>query len=71
MQLSLKTIKPNIMYDLPLGYQKVIDRDCSGVYCFIHKSGKFGIGSAISFRARVNGHMNSFYGHRLRFHLHD
>lgn len=28
MQLSLKTIKPNIMYDLPLGSQKVIDGDC-------------------------------------------
>jgi len=37
MQLSLKTIKPNIMYDLPLRSQKVIDGDCSGVYCFVHK----------------------------------
>lgn len=27
MQLSLKTIKPNIMYDLPLGSQKAIDGD--------------------------------------------
>lgn len=40
MQLSLKTIKPNIMYDLPLGYQKVIDGDCSGVYCFVHKKNR-------------------------------
>lgn len=72
MQLSLKTIKPNIMYDLPLGYQKVIDGDCSGVYCFVHKkTGKYGIGSAISLRNRLNDHMNSFYGNRLRSHLHD
>lgn len=71
MQLSLKTIKPNIMYDLPLGHNKVIDRDCSGIYCFVHKTGKFGIGSAISFPSRVNGYMNSFYGHCLRSHLHD
>lgn len=72
MQLSLKTIKPNIMYDLPLGSQKVIDGDCSGVYCFVHKkTGKYGIGSAISLRNRLNDHMNSFYGNRLRSHLHD
>lgn len=45
MQLSLKTIKPNIMYDIPLGSQKVIDGDCSGIYCFVHKTGKFGIGN--------------------------
>lgn len=37
MQLSLKTIKPYIMYDLPLESQKVIDGDCSGIYCFVHK----------------------------------
>jgi hypothetical protein len=61
MQLSLKTIKPNIMYDLPIEYQKVIDGDCSGIYCFVHKkTGKYGIGSAISFRNRLNDHMNSF-----------
>ena len=72
MQFSLKTIKPNIMYDLPLGSQKVIDGDCSGVYCFVHKkTGEYGIGSAISFRNRLNDHMNSFYGNRLRSHLHD
>ncbi len=63
----------NIMYHLPIEYQKVIDGDCSGVYCFVHKeSGKYGIsGSAISFRNRLNDHMNSFYGNRLRSHLHD
>jgi hypothetical protein len=72
MQLSLKRIKPNIMYDLPLGSQKVIDGDCSGIYCFVHKeTGKYGIGSAISLRNRLNDHMNSFYGNRLRSHLHD
>jgi len=71
MQLSLKTIKPNIMYNLPLENQKVIDGDCSGIYCFVHKTGKFGIGSAISCRNRLNDHMNSFNGHRLRSHLHE
>jgi len=40
MQLSLKTIKPNIIYDLPLGSQKVIDGDCSGVYCFVNKKNR-------------------------------
>jgi len=72
MQLSLKTIKPNIMYDLPIENQKVIDGDCSGIYVFVHKTtGKFGIGSAISFRNRLNDHMSSFKGNRLRSHLHD
>lgn len=37
----------------------------------MHKTGKFGIGSAISFRNRLNDHMNSFYGNRLRSHLHE
>jgi len=60
------------MYDLPLGSQKVIDGDCSGVYYFVHKkTGKYGIRSAISFRNRLNDHMNSFYGNRLRSRLHD
>lgn len=72
MQLSLKIIKPIIMYDLPLVSQKVIDGDCSGIYCFVHKeTGKYGIGSAISLRNRLNDHINSFYGNRLRSHLHD
>lgn len=72
MQLSLNTIKPNIMYDLPIEKQKVIDGDCSGIYCFVHKTtGKYGIGSAISFRNRLNDHMNSFNGNRLRSLLHD
>jgi hypothetical protein len=72
MQLSLKTIKPKIMYDLPIENQKVIDGDCSGIYVFVHKTtGKYGIGSAISFRNRLNDHMNSFNGNRLRSLLHD
>ena len=72
MQLSLKTIKPNIMYDLPLKYQKVIDGDCSGIYCFMHKeTNNYGIGSAISSRNRLVDHMNSFNGHRERSILHD
>src|SRR6218665_2002200 len=71
MQLSLNTIKPNIMYDLPLKYQKVIDGDCSGIYCFVHKeTGNYGIGSAISCRDRLYDHMNSFYGHRLKSRPH-
>jgi hypothetical protein len=72
MKLDLKTIKPIIMYDLPLEYQKVADGDCSGIYCFVHKStGDYGIGSALSCRSRLIDHMNSFNGHRLRSHLHN
>lgn len=59
------------MYNLPLEYQKVIDGDCSGIYCFVHISGKFGISSAISFRKRLNDHMNSLNGHRLKSYLHE
>lgn len=71
MQISLKTIKPNIMYNLPVGYQKIIDGDCSGIYCFVHiDTGYYGIGSALSCRNRLNDHMNSFYDNRLRNHLH-
>ena len=72
MMLSLKTIRPNIMYNLPIENQKVIDGDCSGIYCFLHtETGNFGIGSALSFRSRLLDHINSFRGHRQRFHLHD
>ena len=70
--LSLNTINPNILYDLPLNFQKVIDGDCSGIYCFVHKeTGKFGIGSAISCRVRLIDHMNSFNGNRLNSYLHE
>ena len=72
MMLSLNTIRPNIMYNLPIENQKVIDGDCSGIYCFLHtETGNFGIGSALSFRSRLLDHINSFRGHRQRFHLHD
>lgn len=72
LELSLKTIKPNLMYDIPLKYQKVIDGDCSGIYCFMHKeTGSYGIGSAISCRDRLYDHMNSFYGHSLKSGLHE
>jgi len=72
MKLNLKTIKPINLYDLPLEYQKVVDGDCSGIYCFIHKNtNKYGIGSALSCRIRLIDHMNSFNGHRLRSHIHN
>lgn len=72
MQLTFKTIKPNIMYNLPIGYQKVIDGDCSGIYCFVQKeTNKCAIGSAISIRNRLNDHMNSFNGNRLKSYLHN
>lgn len=59
------------MYNLPIGHQKVIDGDCSGIYCFIHiDTNYYGIGSALSCRSRLNDHMNSFYDHRLKSHLH-
>lgn len=54
MQFSLKRIMPNVMYDLPIEYQKVIDGDCSGIYCFVHnKTGNIAIGSAISCPAKL------------------
>jgi hypothetical protein len=72
MELTLKTINPIVVYDLPLDYQRVVDGDCSGIYCFKHKkTGKFGIGSALSCRNRLNDHMNSLYGHRPRTTLHN
>ena len=72
MMVSLKTINPNIMYNLPLEYKKVIDGDCFGIYCFVHtKTGNYGVGSAISCLSRLLYHMNSFNGHRLRSHLHN
>ena len=54
----------------PTKRQKVEDADCSGVYVFLHKSGKMGIGSAISCRDRLQDHLNSFYGHRPTTFLH-
>jgi hypothetical protein len=68
MENTLKTIIPIVEYKLPIGYQKVLDGDCSGLYCFIHKTtGKDGIGSALSCRNRLNDHINSLNGHRLRY----
>jgi len=72
LELNLKKIKPIILYDLPLEYQKVVDGDCLGIYCFIHKNtNKYGIGSALFCRNRLIDHMNSFNGHRLRSHIHN
>jgi hypothetical protein len=71
MELNLKIINTTNMYDLPIGYQKVVDGDCSGIYCFKHKAiGKYGIGSALSCRNRLNDHMNSFNSHRVKSYLH-
>lgn len=72
MELTLKTINPIDVYGLPLAYQRVAEGDCSGVYCFKHKNnGKYGIGSALSFRNRLNDHINSLNGHRPRTILHN
>lgn len=65
MQLSLNTFIPIKTYMIPILRQKVEDADCSGVYIFVHKSGKIGIGSALSCRDRLHDHLNSFYGHRI------
>lgn len=72
IHLSLKKLIPNITYDLPIKNQKVIDGDCSGIYCFIdEKTGNVGIGSAISCKNRLKDHMNSFNGHRSKSYLHE
>jgi hypothetical protein len=36
----------------------------SGIYIFYHNSGKFAIGSALSFKRRLTDHLNQFKGHR-------
>lgn len=46
------------------------DLNDSGVYCFQHESGKFGIGSSISCLARLRDHISSFKGHRAATFLH-
>lgn len=52
MELTLKIINPINVFELPLGSQKVVDGDCSGLYCFKHKNiDKYGIGSALSCRS--------------------
>ena len=67
-----RTARPGPTRYLPIENQKVIDGDCSGIYCFLHtETVNFGIGSAPSFRSRLLDHINSFRGHRQRFHLHD
>lgn len=72
MDNSLKTIITIDEYKLPIAHQRVLDGDCSGIYCFKHKpSGKYGIGSALSCRNRLNDHINSLNGHRTRAKLHD
>lgn len=57
-------------YNIPILHQKVKDADCSGVYVFVHTSGKIGLGSALSCRDRLQDHLNSFYGHRPSTFLH-
>ena len=72
MENSLKTIIPIVGYDLPIASQRILDGDCSGLYCFRHKiTGEYGIGSALSCRNRLNDHVNSLNGYRLRSKLHD
>jgi len=55
-----------------LNKQKVLDGDCSGIYTFVHKeTGEYGIGSALSMRNRLDGHIGSLRGHRPRTLLHN
>lgn len=71
MELSLKEIKPICVYSLPIGKQKVIDADCSGIYCFKHLYFAYcSIGSALSCRNRLNEHMVSLNGHRPQTFFH-
>lgn len=71
MELSLKEIKPIVVYCLPIGKQKVIDGDCSGIYCFKHLDFAYcSIGSALSCRNRLNEHMASLNGHRGQTFFH-
>lgn len=58
------------LYNIPILHQKVKDADCSGVYVFVHASGKIGLGSALSGRDRLQDHLSSFYGHRPSTFLH-
>ena len=59
MELTLKIINPINVFELPLGSQKVVDGDCSGLYCFKHKNiDKYGIGSALSCRSPKGGGFN-------------
>lgn len=67
MKSSLTRIIPIKSYNIPLLYQKVEDADCSGIYVFVHKTGKIGLGSALSCRVRLQDLMNSFYGNRPNY----
>lgn len=71
MESCLKTYNPIKSYNVPILDKKVEDADCSGVYVFLDKTGKKGIGSDLSCRDRLQDHMNSFYGHRPRTFLHN
>lgn len=70
MKLVNNTFIPSELYNIPILHQKVKDADCSGVYVFVHTSGKIGLGSALSCRDRLQDHLNSFYGHRPNTFLH-
>lgn len=76
MENSLKTIIPIVSYNLPIANQMILDGDCSAgsaYYIVLNTkiTGKYGIGSALSCRNRLNDHINSLNGHRLRSKLHD
>ena len=64
------TFIPTEVYNIPIIRQSVKDADCSGVYVFLHISGKLGLGSALSCRDRLQYHLNSFYGNRPGTFLH-
>lgn len=71
MELSLKEINPICVYSLPIGKQKVLDGDCTGIYCFKHIGfGYCSVGSALSCRSRLNEHMASLNGHRPQTFFH-
>jgi len=71
MELNLKELNPYCVYSLPIGKQKVIDGDCTGIYCFKHVDlGYCSIGSALSCRNRLNEHMSSIMGHRPQTFFH-
>lgn len=65
---------PYATYTLPLNKQVVPNVHDSGIYgFFFNRPGKdtdLGLGSAVSCRARLTDHMNSFYGHRTQNYMH-
>jgi hypothetical protein len=65
LKLPLSLSKKDKFLSSTMLNSQMLQFNNSGIYIFVHSSGKFAIGSALSLKRRLVDHMSSFKGHRV------